>query len=81
MDINGHSLGSQNKDDVQLVWENWDGLAPWDTTNDKIAVAKNFIHRIMGDASLGAECRPLNLTKYLRQSNQSKSLQVLTSTK
>ena len=51
-DIHGDPLRPKNKDDVRLVWENWDRLAPWDTTNDKVVVVKNFIHIIKGDVSL-----------------------------
>ena len=53
----GDPLSVKDNNDVRLIFENWDGLAPWKPRNDKIVVARNLVHRLQGDAYLGVESR------------------------
>ena len=37
--------------------KNWDGISPWKPRNDKVILARNFAHKLEGNAYLGAEVR------------------------
>ena len=56
-DIHGNLLGTKDDGDVRIIRENWDSISPWQPRNDKIIVARHFIHHLQDDAYLGAECR------------------------
>ena len=55
--VHGDPLGVKDNGCVRFVFENFNGLAPWYTRNDKIILARRFLHRIKADCYMGAECR------------------------
>ena len=55
--VHGDPLGEKDDGCVRFVFENFNGLAPWYTRNDKIILARRFLHRIKADCYMGAECR------------------------
>ena len=55
--IHGDKLGSKPDGVVRIVFENWDGCAPWKARNKKLIEARRFVRRISADAYLGAETR------------------------
>ena len=57
MSIHGDLLGEKKEGHARLVFENFNGLAPWFPANDKIISARNFIRRLQADCYTGTECR------------------------
>ena len=57
MQIHGDKLGTKRDGVARIVFENWDGCAPWKPRNDKILQARRFVRKIGADAYLGAETR------------------------
>ena len=55
--VHGDPLGEKDDGCVRFLFENFNGLAPWYTRNDKIILARRFLHRIKADCYMGAECR------------------------
>jgi len=55
--VHGDPLGEKQDHHVRLVFESFNGLAPWYVRNDKIVLARRFLHRIKADGYLGTECR------------------------
>ena len=55
--VHGDPLGEKDDSCVRFVFENFNGLAPWYIRNDKIILARRFLHRIKADCYMGAECR------------------------
>ena len=47
--VHGDPLGEKDDGCVRFVFENFNGLAPWYTRNDKIILARRFLHRINAD--------------------------------
>ena len=55
--VHGDKLGEKEDGHVRFAFENFNGIAPWSTRNDKLILVKTFLQRIQADCYLGAECR------------------------
>ena len=55
--VHGDKLGEKEDGHIRFAFENFNGLAPWYTRNDKLILARKFLHRIQVDCYLGTEYR------------------------
>ena len=55
--VHGEPLGEKPPGTARIIFENFNGLAPWYPRNDKINLARRFLHRIKADCYAGVECR------------------------
>ena len=55
--LHGDRIGRKKEGYSRIIFENFDGLAPWKHTNDKLDIAKRFLKRYEDDFYAGTECR------------------------
>ena len=53
----GDDLGPKQEGMTRMVYENFNGLAPWHPENEKITLAKRYLRKIKADCYTGVECR------------------------